>query len=119
MLKLNSEDLDYSYWREELGLSVSEMSVYLGGNYHTYNAWEKGKRKPQGPALHLINLMLKIQEVCPEFHQEIISEAKTKKNEKTKHGIKTTLEELKKLFEDGLLDEDEYKKAKQRLINKI
>ena len=45
MLKLNSEDLDYSYWREELGLSVSEMSVYLGGNYHTYNAWEKGKRK--------------------------------------------------------------------------
>ena len=43
--------------REAAGLSQEEMAELLGMGDYGYSAWERGVRKPGGPALKLLALI--------------------------------------------------------------
>ena len=50
-------DLEPQSLREAAGLSQEEMAELLGMGDYGYSAWERGARKPGGPALKLLALI--------------------------------------------------------------
>ncbi len=52
-----SEDLDPSRVREKAGLSVEEMANLMAMSEFGYSAWERGHRRPGGPAYQLLRLL--------------------------------------------------------------
>lgn len=52
-------DIDVAKLRGSLGLSQSEFAAKFCISLGTLRHWERGDRKPQGPALVLLNVMAK------------------------------------------------------------
>jgi putative transcriptional regulator len=42
--------------REQLGLSQSKFAALIGISLSTLQNWEQGRRKPEGPAIVLLNV---------------------------------------------------------------
>lgn len=53
------EEIDVAKLRGSLGLSQSEFAAKFCISLGTLRHWERGDRKPQGPALVLLNVMAK------------------------------------------------------------
>jgi DNA-binding transcriptional regulator YiaG len=51
------ENLDPQSVRNKAGLSLTEMADLIGMSEAGYNAWEKGTRRPGGPAYKLLFLL--------------------------------------------------------------
>jgi putative transcriptional regulator len=56
--KLNPQ-LDVKMVRKNLGMTQKDFALSLGISLATLRHWERGDRKPHGPALILINLVEK------------------------------------------------------------
>lgn len=52
-------DVDVKVVREQTGLSQTRFASTLGISVKTLQNWEQGNRKPQGPALVLLNAAAK------------------------------------------------------------
>ncbi len=55
--KLNAVDIKNI--RTKLGMSQNEFASSFGISINTLRHWERGDRKPQGPALVLLNIVAK------------------------------------------------------------
>lgn len=55
--------VDVKSVREMLGMSQSEFASAFGISLGTLRHWERGDRKPRGPALVLLNIVAKKPEV--------------------------------------------------------
>ena len=53
------EPLDVKAIREKLGMTQEKFSLALGVGLGTIRHWERGDRKPRGPARVLLNLLKK------------------------------------------------------------
>ena len=50
-------ELDPRKVREKAGLSVERMAALMAMSEFGYNAWERGDRRPGGPAYQLLRLL--------------------------------------------------------------
>ncbi len=55
--------VDIKSMREKLGMSQPEFAAAFGISLGTLRHWERGDRKPRGPALVLLNIVAKEPEV--------------------------------------------------------
>jgi putative transcriptional regulator len=55
--RLNS--IDVKAIREKVGMTQTEFAASFGISLGTLRHWERGDRKPQGPALALLNVVAK------------------------------------------------------------
>ncbi len=53
----DTQDLDPTQVRKKAGLSVEEMAALMAMSEFGYNAWERGQRRPGGPAYQLLRLL--------------------------------------------------------------
>lgn len=56
-------DTDIKELRNELSFSQAEFAAIIGVSTKTLQNWEQGRRKPQGPAKALLNIVKKHPEV--------------------------------------------------------
>ena len=63
--------IDVKAIRENVGMSQSEFAAAFGISLGTLRHWERGDRKPQGPALVLLNLVARE----PELVIDVLSSA--------------------------------------------
>jgi putative transcriptional regulator len=60
--EFNFENPDPKLIRENLGLSQNKFAKLLGISVSTLQNWEQGRRKPEGPAKILLNIVAKYPE---------------------------------------------------------
>lgn len=60
------KDPDVRKIRKNLVLSQSQFARLMGISLDTLKNWEQGRRKPQGPARVLLNVVARHPEVFPE-----------------------------------------------------
>lgn len=53
------ESLDIKNLRSDIGMSQTEFASTFGISVSTLRHWERGDRNPNGPALVLLNILLK------------------------------------------------------------
>lgn len=56
------QQIDIKELRKRLGMTQEKFANTFGISLGTLRHWERGDRKPQGPALVLLNLVLKAPE---------------------------------------------------------
>lgn len=66
------EPLDVKSLRDRIGLSQTEFASVLGISVGTLRNWEQGRRKPQGPAKVLLNIVSNHPEVLLDMVKEEI-----------------------------------------------
>ncbi len=68
-------EVDVKKIRHKTGLSQSQFAATLGISVKTLRHWEQGDRKPQGPALVLLNAAARDHKKLLEILNSPISEA--------------------------------------------
>lgn len=64
--------------RADLGLTLVQMSRYMGVPYRTYIKWEHGQRAPGAVATRLLDILELVQANAPALHDDLLTEARTK-----------------------------------------
>ncbi len=71
----SNDDLDPRHVREKAGLTAADMAELMGMGEYGYTAWERGIRRPGGPAFQL----LKVLAAAPEHVLLLLNEARAPK----------------------------------------
>lgn len=64
-------------WRERLGLTQRQMSMYVGVTESVWRSWESGRRGPRGPSLRLLGVLQMVETMAPGVHESLISGARS------------------------------------------